>query len=407
FYEAGYFAGRGAAQSKARPIYCIARPNVDAPGPLSDLQMVTDNERLIADLIDIYKSNRVAYDAVNLRQSITQASKGLFSKLGEFVSDPRVYFVADDADFGEQPELPASGVLKGDSALLKQLFAIGKDTIPWTDIAGTGARDRNRSPQELFFFTKWLEEMKTIILAARENRFIPAQTVLVRGSMRVRFLLYVARSQADGLYSCEFLVIEEVGGPAIGVPQQQLSLLTSVRLGFRFRYEFIKRFDADPADLSDEQRRAWTREIPQIIDRMVAESDTRGNITLEDLENAFDEDEEAARIRTIVRYWPMLKDNLYEALGLSPDGKSASNQGLIGPNVDKYRLAFEALQLINLEFLSRCCDRVSRKRKRPEEDLRRNADVIDRNVRALARMKAQPAVPSAPPAPSDRPDAGP
>src|SRR5262249_16138067 len=112
-------------------------------------------------------------------------------------------------------------------------------------------------------------------------------------------------------------------------------------------------------------------------------------------------------IRTIVGYWPRLKENLYEALGLAPDGTPVSNQSLIGPNIDKYRLAFEALQLINVEFLSRCCDRVARKRKRPEEELRRNGDVIDKNGRAPAGMKAAPIVSPAPPAPSDRSDVGP
>src|SRR5262245_24192679 len=70
FYEAGYFAclDPGEAQPRpgsegrqSRPIYCIKRPNVPAPGPLSDLQMVTDKERLIADLIDIYHENKIEY----------------------------------------------------------------------------------------------------------------------------------------------------------------------------------------------------------------------------------------------------------------------------------------------------------------------------------------------------------
>ena len=125
------------------------------------------------------------------------------------------------------------------------------------------------------------------------------------------------------MYCCEFLVIDEVGGPALGLSQQQLALLTSVRMGFRFRYEFIKRFAADPADLSDEERCVRIQEIPQIIDNMMIESDARGNVTLQDLQSAFDDDE-AERIGTIVGYWPALKDNLYSALGLSPDGKVVS-----------------------------------------------------------------------------------
>ena len=55
--------------------------------------------------------------------------------------------------------------------------------------------------------------MKDMILASRGNRVMTPQTVLVRGGQRARFLLYVARTQGDGVYCCEFLVIDEVGGP--------------------------------------------------------------------------------------------------------------------------------------------------------------------------------------------------
>jgi hypothetical protein len=387
FYEAGYFAGTHPGAQHQRSTYCIARPKVDPPGPLSDLQMVTDKDRLIAGLIDIYKRNNVEYDAAKLRESINQAAKGLFGRLEEFVSYPRVYFIAKDADFAAHPDLPAGAVFKGDPTVLTRLFGIGRDEVPWTDIVQPTA---DRTQQDDFFFSKWLEETKRIILAARRNRFIPPQTVLVRGSQRVRFLLYVARCQGDGVYCCEFLVIDEVGGPALGLPQQQLALLTSVRMGFRFRYEFIKRFAIPATGLSDDQRRTWIREIPRIIDSMLAESHARGNITLDDLQNSFGE-YEADRIGTIVGYWEGLKEHLYGALGLSPDGKVISDQGLIGPNLEKYRLAFEALRLSNIEFLSRCCARVSGIMTRPEEELQNNARIIDERVLALGRLKALPA----------------
>ncbi len=392
FYEAGYFAALAQAQGQERRIYCIARPNMEAPGPLSDLQMVTDNERLITSLIEIYRRNSVVYDAVELRRDITQATKRLFCKLQEFVSYPRVYFIADDADFGSDGDLPAKAILRGDRTLFTQLFAIGQDAIPWSDILRSGDR---LNQVEFLFFSKWIEEMKKIILAARENRFIAPQTVLIRGSRRVRFLLYVARSQGDGAYSCEFLVIDDVGGPVLALSQQQLALITSVRLGFRFRYEFLRRFAVDPADLSDDQRRAWIRDIPRIVDGLMTESDTRGSIRLEDLQHAFDDnDEEAERIGRIVGYWPLLQANLYGALGLLPDGRTDPGQALVGVNAERYRLVFEALRLINIEFLSRCCARVSRMMSWPEDDLNKNAEVIEQKVKALSGLKAPPAPPA-------------
>ena len=390
FYEAGFFAGiDAAAGDRARRIYCIARPNVPVPGPLNDLQIVTDKEKLIADLMKIYDDNGVDYDATTLRDSIDQAAKGLFRKLEEFVSYPRVYFTANDADFGARLDLPPGAELKGDKTLLTQLFGIGKDAVLWDEIIQAAAVDR--TAQERVFFSKWADETKRIILAARQNKFIAPQTVLiVRGGMRYRFLLYQARIQGDGSYSCEFLVINDVGGPTLGLSQQQLALLTSIRMGFRFRYELFEDFPDDLSALPGEERRERIQELLRIIDNLMTESNARGNITLPDLKGAFGYGE-AARIGKLVVHWRTLMDHLYDALRVSADGTAASDRGPVEPDLERYRIAFESLRLINLEFLSRCCSCVSKMMMQPEDELKKNAAVIENNVRALSRVETRSA----------------
>jgi hypothetical protein len=350
--------------------------------------MVSDQKTLIATLEDIYKRNDVAYNSGELRRSIGDAAKGLFCRLEEFRSYPRLYFTADDGHFVAQGHLPASAAFKGDITLLTQLFGIGKKSVPWSEIVEAAGRDR--SQQELDFFNKWADETRQIILAARDNRVLEPQTVLVRGSLRVRFLLYVARRQGNGQFCCEFLVLNEVGGPALGLPQQQLTLMTSIRLGFRFRYEFIRRFTANPAALSEEERQNYIRDIPRIINAMTTEAETRGSITLDDLQAAFD-DEDAERIGRVVGYWPMLKESLYAALGVAPDGKVIDSQGLRGANVDRFRHAYEALKLINIEFVSRCCARLSHRTIKDDEELKRNAAAIEAAVQRLSMLEARPA----------------
>jgi hypothetical protein len=401
FYEAGYFAGIDASQRQSRRIYCITRPNVPPPGPLNDLQMVSDAEQLITNLIDIYDRNNVSYDVGKLREAISQAAGGLFDKLEDCVSYPRVYFTANSADFGTRPDIPATAVLKGDRVVLTQLFGIGRDEVRWGEISRSASFDR--PPQERLFFSKWVDETKKIILAARDNIIIPAQTVLItRGGPRYRFLLLQARVQGDGTYSCEFLVINDVGGPTLGLSQQQLALLTSIRLGFRFRCELFRRFSNNSGELTDQEIATRIQEIPRIIDNLMTESDARGNVALQDLQSAFEPDE-ADRIGELAGYWPGLKDELYDSLGLSHDGNTVSDQGLKGSNLDKFRLAFDAMRLINAEFLSRSCTRISQMMKRPEEELRKNAELIEGNVRTLNRMRARPAAVQAPSIVADLP----
>ena len=198
-------------------------------------------------------------------------------------------------------------MLKGDKVVLTQLFGIGKDAVSWDEIAKAAGEER--TPQEQMFFCKWVEETKMIILAAREHKFKPPQTVLIaRAGLRVRFLLYQARIQGDGSYCCEFLVINEVGGPVLGSKPQMLALLTSVRLAFRFRYELIRRFDDEPDRLSDADRRARILEIPRIIDNLTgAEIRISRQYCPGRPANAFDNEDDAERIGKLVSYWPFLQ----------------------------------------------------------------------------------------------------
>jgi len=212
------------------------------------------------------------------------------------------------------------------------------------------------------------------------------QTVLIgRAGLRVRFVPYQARIQGDGVFCCEFLIIDEVGGPTLGMGRHLLAVFTTLQFALRFRYELIKRFAHEPDRLSDTDRRARIEEIPRIFESIMVESESRGNITLEDLQGAFDDDE-ADRIGKLVSYWPFLREQLYSALGVSADGKQVSGQGLIGPNLIKYRLAFDSLRLLNLELLSLCSARVSRLLTRTQEELKKNDEVLESNIRALSQQ---------------------
>ena len=385
FYEAGYFAALAAREKNtSRRIYCIARPDVPPPGPLSDLQMVTDANQLVEALNDIYRRNAVDYSPVELRAGIRQMSKALFGTLAEYTTYPRIYFTANDADFSSSKGIPPGALMRGEEVAMNDLFGIAKASVKWEDIVATDSG--SDLTQEQVFRSKWIEETSNIVLAARENKFIAPQTVLIgRGGRRFRFLLYGARLQGDGIYCCEFLAIDEVGGPpALGLSRQLLSLLTSIRMGFRFRYELIEHFPNDFDELSEEDRQARIQEIPRIIGNLTTESDARGNVSLEDLLSGFD-DFESARVRKLCSQWPVLQKEMYRALGVSADGKVVTDQGLRGANIERFRVAFDALRLMNIEFLSRCCCRVSRIMAKSEEDLKNNARLLDEKVKALTK----------------------
>lgn len=381
FYEAGYFAALPMERGTERRIYCLARPDVPPPGPLSHLQIVTDKEALIEELLSLYARNNVDYDAAEVRAGVDEMAKSLFGKLADFIGYPHVNLIVNDPNFSVKKQIPPDALLTADEWVMNLLFGIGKPSILWGDIASIVAR--SVPEQQQFFITKWIEETSDIVLAAHDSTFKAPQTVLIGpAGRRFRFLLYRARSEGHGSYCYKFLAIDEVGGPALGLPNQLLSLLTGIRMGFRFRYEFIRRFPNDFVELSENDRRIRIKEIPQIIENLSIESAARGNFDLEELLTAFDESE-SERIRKLTNCWPIVKGELYASLGVSNDGKPINDNGLKGQNLKLFRAAFEAARLLNIEFMSRCCARVSQMMARSEEQLDKNAAELENLVKSL------------------------
>lgn len=76
FYEAGYFAALCREQSAPRDIFCISRPNIPAPGPLNDLQMLTDENQLVEAVLNLYARNGIGHDATAVRRCLGEMTKG-------------------------------------------------------------------------------------------------------------------------------------------------------------------------------------------------------------------------------------------------------------------------------------------------------------------------------------------
>lgn len=384
FYEAGYFAALSSAGGAIRRIYCLVRPDTPPPGPLNNLQIVTDKDNLIDELLSLYARNKIDYDAGEVRESIDDIAKDLFRKLSTFETYPRVQLTINDSDFGKDRLIQPDSMLNADESVMTLLFGIGKPSISWAEMVSAIA---SVSGQQPIFAKKWVEETAEIILAAHENRVVSPQTVLIApAGRRFRFLLYRARVEGDGRFCCDFLALDEVGGPALGLPSQMRSLINGIRMGFRFRYELIRKFPNDFEDLSEYDRCARLEEIPRVIENVFVESSTRGDFNLEDLLTAFDENE-GNRIRKIVNCWPTVKKELYGSMGLSEDGKKISDNGLLGPNVKRYHASFGALRLINFEFMSRCCACIARMMARSEDQLKQDAVELENIVKALRKVE--------------------
>src|SRR5262249_7461580 len=151
-------------------------------------------------------------------------------------------------------KIPDDAIIAGNQLLVKQLFALNKSAVHWSEIvAGSEAL----ADPERLFWAKWLNEVNSVVYGASTGSSLPQQTILPprEGGSRYRLLLYHVCVRADETLCCDFLAIPEVAGP-LNLPRPLLAVVTYIRMGFRFRYEIIKRLqDIDPARLSEQERR--------------------------------------------------------------------------------------------------------------------------------------------------------
>ena len=390
FYEAGFFAALPAGETNRRGIYCIIRPNVPVPGPLSHLQAVTGPDDLIDAVQDIYSTNGVECDSGELRESTEKVCRQLYSRLEKYKGHPRVYLTIKQPNLDDLSEIPPSATLSGDELILGLYFGLNKQSAEWHEIVES--ESDLEDPVDQIFFEKWLHETQDSILKARKGRIQVAQTILIArgGVSRCRFLLDEARIQPDGDYVCVFLVINEVGGPPGGLSKQELAVLTSIRMGLRFRYELIEAFRNLPLDgLSAAERRKRVEDIRDIMNNLMTEADTRGYFAPGDFFGAF-EGLEKERLQQLIGKWPTIQQAINESLGVSDKGKVISKDGLAGPNAKRFQVALEGLRLMNLEFLSRCCQWASKRNLVSEDQLRANGEQLDLIVARLRGSGDEP-----------------
>jgi hypothetical protein len=83
FYETGYFAAQPPCEGRERRIFCVKRKEIAVPSPLNHLQAVADEKELVRAIIDIYRQNKVDFNANELLERVKTIGRRLFGKIAE------------------------------------------------------------------------------------------------------------------------------------------------------------------------------------------------------------------------------------------------------------------------------------------------------------------------------------
>jgi TIR domain-containing protein len=394
FYETGYFAAQPPCEGRERRIFCVKRKEVAVPSPLNHLQAVADEKELVRVIIDIYRQNKVDFNANELLERVKNIGRRLFGKIAELRGYSRVLVSINNDEFDQAAGVPADAIIESDTTTITQLFGLAASKVQWGEIIRNAD---SLTGNEKVFFEKWLAETAKVIRAGRENSVVAPQTVLIarRGGKRYRLLLYHMRRQGNDVSVFEFLAVDEVGGPSVRLPSPLLSILTAIRMGFRFRYELIDEFaDLDWEGLSQGERLCRVGEFQTVLQNLLAESDARGNVDIseQNFYSAFDR-VSAARMRKLIANWDPIHAELTSSLDIL--GNAKTSREVAAANIQRFRNSLEALRILNLEFLSRSCDCVAKMISVPTAESETNAVELDRLVKAM-RERASGAQPEAP-----------
>jgi hypothetical protein len=391
FYEAGYFSAHPGSGGQERKVYCIKRKDIPVPSPLSHLQAVEDEESLIEALIDIFNRNNVDFDAARLRELVQGVGRRLFGRIAELRGYPRISVTISNDELDNSAGVPDCALVEGDTQTITNLFGFADSRVTWGQLVGSLS---TLEDAEKLFFEKWLNETAKVIRAGRENRVVAPQTVLIArsGGKRYRLLLYHMLRQAYNVSIYEFLAVDEIGGPAMGLPSSLLSLLTSIRMGFRFRYEIIEKFASlDWEFLGASERRDKICEFVTVLNALLAEGDARGdaNINAENFYSNFDFSERT-RMRHLINSWEQpIFGELQELLAILGGSKLPKEE--LSAAVGRFRNILEALTLLNAEFLGRSCGVVAKQMSRSESEWREGAARLDALIGAMRRASPQAA----------------
>ncbi len=98
-----------ACEGRERRIFCVKRKEIPVPSPLSHLQAVADETELVKVLIEIYRQNKIDFDAGDLRARVKCIGSKLFGKIAELRGYSRVLVSINNDDFDGAAGLPAKG----------------------------------------------------------------------------------------------------------------------------------------------------------------------------------------------------------------------------------------------------------------------------------------------------------
>lgn len=303
FYEVGFFHHKVGGDVRGR-IFCFHQPESPVPSQISHLQQPSAPSKIAECIRKICADNGLTQP-----DNVNQFAKDLIDKISQtkFSGIRRVIFEFDDINEIRRDSLPAEAKIIADASTILTIFGFSQQ-ISWAHILQmVSTSESTLQPYDI----RWLNEIIAVINRAVGGVIISPQCVLFSrsGDIRHRFVFSHVKRGSDKKFICEFIVCEDVSGPAKNVPASLLSLMTSIRMATRIRHEFIDFIKFREAQTS-EAISEFISQKRSLIFAILTEAETRGSVDLPNLLEAFNNPFEKNRVEIMSYLWPSIAEGL-------------------------------------------------------------------------------------------------
>jgi len=166
---------------------------------------------------------------------------------------------------------------------------------------------------------RWLDELAMAMKSVAQGdlpEYIQALFHPLRGSVMYRPILYRADKLADGSIKFKILFCEDVSWQVKEAPDNMRSLLTSLVMATRFRYELLQKYlDYDGNIVNGSPKEDICQQIKHVIYSIEAEASSRGMLDKLNLARAFADAKDRQAVNEMFDNWYNIRGQLFDELG--------------------------------------------------------------------------------------------
>lgn len=354
-YEAGLFESQ---RTSADRLICLHHPDKIIPPQIDDYQAVTATESGIEDFLNMtfIKDNPVCGMKALSPNLIPEVQKRA-QEIKSAILPPKEDYITDifepyiELELGDINKLNASGDLDNlsiGSANRASLELFGRIVKPSTfgELRKFLPKNDNINYDENDIDDRWRQELYRVVRRLSQDRtYSPIQSVFLtdKGKMYRPNLYAVNRSKSNGIIkSVSIAFIEEIGvADYTAMPADAASLVSILRLVFRFRWEVLEKFSYKDLTEGDVER------LETSMKRIEIDAESRG-LNDEQAYSKYFSPDQLTRISEMFVSWSKVR---------TPDGTGELDNAIKAKDLDSIQKILRSILPLNQEFLQMASER--------------------------------------------------